>query len=160
MAQCSSGHHIHHSVCDSGYHAWAPATEMPSYSHLYNHLRQESTSSPSIFQFIGIFNGWPWSLALIHCGVILYLSICTLSPSFICTDSYRSGQNTSLLRTSVFQDKPKPLTLSFVKMWFLPLREFRKYPVALLIFHKIADTEVLWTALLATLCLHFCWSSY
>ena len=98
--------------------------------------------------------------ALTHCGVILYLIIFTLSPSFILTVLFGNlgqnllelvqmvshkhhGQNTSLLRTSVFQDKSKPLTLSFVKMWFLPLRDLRKYPVALLLFHKTVDPEVL-----------------
>ena len=98
--------------------------------------------------------------ALTHCGVILYLITFTLSPSFILTVLFGNlgqkllelvqmvshkhhGQNTSLLRTSVFQDKSKPLTLSFVKTWFLPLRELRKYAVALLLFPKTVDPEVL-----------------
>lgn len=62
------------------------------------------------------------------------------------------GQSISLLRTSEFQDKARDLwTLSFVKMWFLPLREFGKYPVALLLLHKTVNTEVLGTTPLAIL---------
>lgn len=141
---------------------------MPSCSHLYNHLRQERTFTPSSFQFIGIPNGRSCSLVLIHCGVICIYHIYSFTFFYSYTPFCKLGTNSlgtsSNGITQVSWSKhfsPKdfrvpgqsqgPWTLSFVKMWFLPLREFGKYSVALLLLHKTVNTEVLGTTPLATL---------